>query len=52
MRKFVEWFYYLALCAVNNVVMYIPNACIRRLFCRALGMKMGGGAANCPWGFT
>ena len=44
MREAVLILYYLACCIVNNLIMYFPNAAIRRLFCRLLGMRIGKGS--------
>lgn len=43
-RRILEFCYALALCLTNNVVMYVPCAAIRRLFCRLLGMRIGKGS--------
>lgn len=43
-RKILEFFYFLTLSFVNNGIAYFPNAAVRRLFCRLLGMKIGKGS--------
>lgn len=43
-RRILEFCYALALCLTNNVVMFVPCAVVRRLFCRLLWMKIGRGS--------